>query len=360
VGQAGGASRIAACSQTQVWALNFDHSLWVNTGGGSGTWKWVDTPGQATDIACDGVWLYVLNQDKTLWRANPQQFNGYTYVAKPGGADRIGGGPGVLTALNFDKSVWTSYGQDSESTDPSTAPFAGISWKNSGSAGGASSIAGSILSAANGCDPSSSSCWLYNWASEVGPIPDAGRFYAVNEDHSLWYNDGLIAPDNPGNWIWFPTPAGVALNQVTAFSSTWLYAIDTTGTIWIVQTAYTNQISVTYNSLNLGNGVAVGISTPITFTAHGDGSYSFSGGLHNSGFVGCYLNVDFTLTSRDGQVLIYKLEGDTCGTSSLCGGGASRTLSWNGSGIDLEIRQLYGSLNTGWVPHLTVSASCGL
>jgi hypothetical protein len=268
-------------------------------------------------------------------------------VSAPSGADRLGGGPGVLTALNFDKSVWTSYGADSVSTDPTSTPYPGTSWKQSGSAGGALLIAGSITAQANGGI----------FSSPIQSPPDVGRFYAVNEDHSLWYDDGLITPDNPGTWIPFPVPAGVSPKEITAYSSNVLYVLDTNGTIWLAETFYSSEVSVTYNSLNLGSGTPLGIATPITFTAHGDGSYSYSGAFHDSGFCPIQVVCVFTLTTHDGSKLVYNdVNGEACGTVPCDDPGyTSRTWGFSFSGHDPEIAQAFGSLNAGWVPQMTCS-----
>ena len=63
------AQRIAACNPSEIYALNNDHSLWVNDNGGAdGYWRYITTPGAAASMGCDGRTLIVMNDDKTLWR----------------------------------------------------------------------------------------------------------------------------------------------------------------------------------------------------------------------------------------------------------------------------------------------------
>jgi hypothetical protein len=118
VGSEPNASRLAACSDQLLYALDVDKKLWKSTNGGAyGSWTYVTAPGSAASIACnttDGSGLVVMNNDKSLWS---QQISAYGdweqwlfYGDHAYDAQVIGGGPGLLTAINFDQTIWTATG----------------------------------------------------------------------------------------------------------------------------------------------------------------------------------------------------------------------------------------------------------
>ncbi len=210
VGYPWAAQRIAACSATKLFALNTDKSLYVNYSGGiDSEWQYVTTPGSADSIACDGSTLIVMNTDKSIWRevvSASGAWLGWIKYADAGGARVIGGGPGVLTALNFDQSVWTSVGDDSTS-------FPGQWWTKRDVAGVAARITGSLTT------------------------NNVGRFFALNTDGSLWYNDLLVLAQ-PGAWRPYPIglPSGVKPVEIASAGGGLLFVLDSTNHLWSART----------------------------------------------------------------------------------------------------------------------------
>jgi hypothetical protein len=73
VGRPGDADRIAAGGgllEARPFALNFDRSLWLNSGDGCDAhWHYVDFPFAAAEITASSMFtLYALNADRTLWK----------------------------------------------------------------------------------------------------------------------------------------------------------------------------------------------------------------------------------------------------------------------------------------------------
>lgn len=200
------AQRLAACSPHKLYILNTDKSLYVSYQGGvDGSWQYVTTPGSADSIACDGSTLFVLNGDKSLWRevvSAGGQWLGWVQLSNANEALLIGGGPRVLTALNYNQSVWTSV------ADKRSA-FPGVYWSYRDTAGVAARI--------SGCSSSG----------------HGDRFFALNDDGSLWYNSAL-AIAAPGAWIPFPSalPAGVQPLEIATADVNLLYVLDSENNLW--------------------------------------------------------------------------------------------------------------------------------
>jgi hypothetical protein len=257
VGHPYAASKIAACSPTQIYALNTDHTLWVNNSGGADSgWNYLTTPGGAANIACDGRVLVVMNTDKTLWRAvfNPNgSFNEWIRYSAAAGAASIGGGPGVLTALNTDRGLWTSTALDS-------ATFSGQAWWGRGTAFQAARFTG--FQAWSGYNP---------WHLDN----NVARFYALNDNGSLWYNDGVVI-DDPGTWRAFSSlPNGAVAAEIAAAGPGELFVLDTTARLW---TGTTSALPPTI-TFNISAGTSFGDTARGSIDMNEDGSWSVQDGV---------------------------------------------------------------------------------
>ena len=207
-------------------------------GGADGKWQYVTKPVAAASIACDGTTLVVMNADKSIWRLvwSANHFDGWIHYTNATDALEIGGGPGVITAINKNQSIWTSTAND-------RTEFPGQVWWPRGSAGAAARFTG--IQAWSGYNP---------W----GLTNNVARFFALNYDGSLWFNDGVVL-DNPGTWRGysaFPSKSGSKPAEIAAASPTLLYVLDTTAHLW----------SATSDALP----ASVAFSMNGTQTAHGD------------------------------------------------------------------------------------------
>jgi hypothetical protein len=207
-------AKIAACSSTKIYVLNTDKTLYVSYSGGiDGVWYYMDTPSLADSIACDGDTLVAMNYDKTLYRmgtTSTGNFYGWYYLGVAGAADTLGGGPGVVTALNFNKYVYTSQGDD-VNTFPAQS-------------------------------------WQYNYhlytpaavrvAGTIGSY-QLSRFFALNNDQSLWYTDGQIEGDLLwSQWNSYPLglPPGVVPVEISSGGTNTLFVLDNKGLLWMAST----------------------------------------------------------------------------------------------------------------------------
>jgi hypothetical protein len=203
------ARKIAAgCGTNAIYALNYDKSLWVNNANGAdNSWSYVGTWTGADSMGCDGSDLSILNTDKTLWHATGLPNWGYT--GTPTYAAQLGGGNGFLFALNTDSTIWS----DNDSAD-NAGIYAGQNWTYRGT-----------------------DIWLKRVTGAAHAYIDMNildnptvRTWGMNQDGSLWYNDGLtITQYHP-----FPTalPSGVQAIEFAAYDSDGLYVLDSTYHLW--------------------------------------------------------------------------------------------------------------------------------
>jgi hypothetical protein len=206
------AAKIAACSVSDIYVLNTDKTLYVtHTRGLDGVWYYMDTPSLADSIACDGTTLVAMNYDKTVYRmglTSTGSFYGWYYIGYAPGADTLGGGPGVVAAHNFDKYVYTSQGND-----VSTFPGQDGSWRY----------------LYHGYTPAA-----LRVSATIGSY-QLSRFFALNNDQTLWYTDGLVEGDL--EWSqWNPYPLGlppaVVPVEISAGSTNTLFVLDNNGLLW--------------------------------------------------------------------------------------------------------------------------------
>jgi hypothetical protein len=318
VGHPGGAAKIAACSETTIYALNYDHTLWVSQQGGADwTWQYLTTPGGVDSMACDGQTLIVLNYDKTVWRyvAGPDgKFEGWLQYATAGGAMQLGGGPGVLTALNFDQSFWTSVGNDSST-------FPGQWWTERGVPEDAARITGSVTGG------------------------QFGRFFALNYDGSFWLNDNVIA-GGVSEWKNFTSglPEGVVGSEISAAGPAQFFLLDDKNELWSVIVAEVAWTTLSQNvNYTFPGDVALGGSSSVTFG--NDGTVQFSASFHDSGAEG--YDVSATCTLTDANNTAYTIEA-ACSTNGTFGGhGTSRDCSWNATTTNIDVRNAWGAIVNG-------------
>jgi hypothetical protein len=261
IGYPWAASKIAACNENEIFAMNTDHSLYVNYNGGrDGYWQYLTTPGSADSIACDGRVFVVMNYDKTIWRLvvnSNGTFQEWIRYSAAGDAVRIGGGPGVVTALNTDQSLWTSTANDNTA-------FPGQTWWGRGYARDAARFTGF-------------QAWSWGGAGyNPWGLPDnVARFWALNYDGSLWYNDGVVL-DDPGTWRGFSNFTGLTGRtalEIAAASPTELFVLDTTKHLWTGTTDPLPQ-SIDFTLSGGDDGKGGDVSGIITIFENGDWSIS--------------------------------------------------------------------------------------
>jgi hypothetical protein len=285
VGHPWAASKIAACSDDRIYALNDDYTLYYNASSGDdNAWQYIDYPWAAREIACDGLFgsLFALNDNKDLYRAsilssgalNP----GWHWVGFPYGADRIASGGGHIYAFNLDKSVWTNAGGSGveEGSD------SGWIWRNE--AYGAERVTGSGKPSWTG----------YN------------RSFALNWDESLWYNDRLLVSSADENWHPFPN-AGLSFVEISAGAGDVLYGLTTNRDLW---KATVTEVACYDGIDNNADGYTDIYSDEACIKAAGeefcktqpDGSYCYSRFSSNTGH----------LAQCSGQKLVKAKYGDYC------------------------------------------------
>jgi hypothetical protein len=95
------------------WALNDDRTLWYNGQGGlDGRWTRVGQPRSAARIAGAGGLVFALNDDRTLWVSPSGRDGTWRMIDRPHAAVEIAatdagsGSPVTLYALNYDGSLW--------------------------------------------------------------------------------------------------------------------------------------------------------------------------------------------------------------------------------------------------------------
>ena len=122
----------------------------------------------------------------------------------------IGGGPGVLTAINTNQALLTSTAND-------TTEFSGAVWWPRGVAGVAARFTG--FQAWSGYNP---------W----GLPNNVSRFFALNDDRSLWLNEGVVL-DNPGSWKEIQAAgSSPTFSEIAAAGPTDIFGLDTTAHLW--------------------------------------------------------------------------------------------------------------------------------
>ncbi len=213
VGTPGSAAQIAACSESldgRVYALNYDHTLWVShSSGADGSWQYVQTPGAAQQIFCAKHTLYAFNNDRTLWRNDGSDAAvSWTYVGRPGGAKRIAaatqqdiyipivGYPNwyafpALYALNDDNTLWKST-SGADGTWTYLGQTLGVLDRIAvgGAIGEARPFGLAIdysvwLNAGDGCSAYWYKVGNLPYAAEIA-ASSATTLYALGHDHSLW------------------------------------------------------------------------------------------------------------------------------------------------------------------------------
>jgi hypothetical protein len=213
VGHPWAASKIAACSAGELYALNDDSTLYYNSSSGDdNAWHYVNHPWAAREIACDGglyPTLFALNFDKALYQApfyfsSGALYHGWYWVGQPDHAEHIASGGGLIYALNDDKTVWTN----SDGWNVVEGSDSNWIWRNT--AWGADRVTGS-----------NTPTW---WSSY-------NRSFALNMDKSLWYNDNLLVSSSDANWHPFPN-AGLSFLEISAGAGNVLYGLTTNRDLW--------------------------------------------------------------------------------------------------------------------------------
>jgi hypothetical protein len=108
---------------------------------------------------------------------------------------------------------------------------------------------------------------------------------------------------------------------------------------------------VLHANITFSGGVPVGGWANLTL--YGDGSYNFSGHLHDSGFPSYNTGVVWAVRASNGTVFTFSNTGHVAGTISS----GSRDHNWNISGVNPAIASTWESLNRGYNSQLRARAS---
>jgi hypothetical protein len=82
-----------------------------------------------------------------------------------------------------------------------------------------------------------------------------------------------------------------------------------------------------------------------------DGTYTFHGGFHDSGFVPYNLVFAMVVTTKSGKAFTFSKTGHVDGTANLIGGSASRDFSWTDTGTKSDVAAAWPDFVAGYEYH---------
>jgi hypothetical protein len=201
VGAPFAADKIAACGNT-LYALNDDRALYQSYSGGTDAgWSYMETASAARSIGCQSNGsLLALNSDKRLFTRKIG--GGWAHIDTPSAASAISSAGSRIYAQNTDRAVYDGNSNLTYNSN-GTYSYSWGGWTYRNTPGDAKRITGGDSSLNSG-----------------------HRAFALNDNGTIWYNDKIRTSTSNSNWHNFNN-AGLTLDEITAASSTKLYALTT-------------------------------------------------------------------------------------------------------------------------------------